>query len=132
VLRWLLFAGLAVALGGLAGRAVAAWFRGGARDTLAGTAGGPLPAPWALRGALLGAVASAGLAALDLGDGGVAGGLETGTNSMPFMLTINQTEAPGPLHALDVAEQRWLTVGHTSLLGFAGACLVIGFLIFLG
>jgi hypothetical protein len=59
---------------------------------------------------------------------------QTGTNGMPFMLTINQTEAPGPLHALDVAEQRWLTVGHTSMLGFAvaGACLVIGFMVFLG
>jgi len=76
VLRWLLFAGLAVALGGLAGRALAAWFRGGARGTLAGTVRCPLPAPWALRGALLGAVASAGLAALDLGGGSVAGGLE--------------------------------------------------------
>jgi len=38
VLRWLLFAGLAVALGGLAGRALAAWFRGGARGAAAGTA----------------------------------------------------------------------------------------------
>ena len=59
---------------------------------------------------------------------------QTGTNSMPFMLTVNETEAPGLPHALDAAEQRWLTVGHTSLLGFAvvGACLVIGFMIFLG
>jgi hypothetical protein len=59
---------------------------------------------------------------------------QTGTNSVPFMLTINEAEAPGPLHALDVAEQRWLTVGHTSLLGFAiaVACLVIGFMVFLG
>ena len=37
VLRWLLFAGLAVALGGRAGRAMAAWFRGGARGTPTGT-----------------------------------------------------------------------------------------------
>jgi len=59
---------------------------------------------------------------------------QNGTNSMPFMLTISETEAPGPLHALDAAEQRWLTVGHTSLLGFAvaAACLAIGFMIFLG
>lgn len=59
---------------------------------------------------------------------------QTGTNSMPFMLTVSESEAPGPLHALDVAELRWLTVGHTNLLGFAvaAACLAIGFLVFLG
>src|SRR6266699_5834988 len=59
---------------------------------------------------------------------------QTGTNSMPFMLTINESEAPGPLHALDAAEQRWLTVGHTNLLGFAvaAACPAVGFMIFLG
>src|SRR5439155_18013911 len=59
---------------------------------------------------------------------------QPGTNSMPFMLTINESEAPGPLHALDAAEQRWLTVGHTNLLGFAvaAACLAVGFTIFLG
>jgi len=59
---------------------------------------------------------------------------QTGTNSMPFMLAINRSEAPGPLHALDSAELRWLTVGNTNLLGFAvaGACLAIGFLVFLG
>ncbi len=47
VLRWLMFAGLAVALGGLAGRALAGWSAGGARGTLTGPAPGPLPAPWA-------------------------------------------------------------------------------------
>jgi hypothetical protein len=31
---------------------------------------------------------------------------------MPFTLTINETEAPGPMHAQDGFEQRWLTVGH--------------------
>jgi copper transport protein len=76
LLRWLLFAGLAVALGGLAGRALGAWFRGGADGTPAGTARGPLPAPWALGGSLLGAAASAGLAVLDLGSGSLAAGLE--------------------------------------------------------
>jgi copper transport protein len=76
LLRWLLFAGLAVALGGLAGRALGAWFRGGASGAPAGTARSPLPAPWALGGSLLGAAASAGLAALDLGSGSLASGLE--------------------------------------------------------
>jgi copper transport protein len=76
LLRWLLFAGLAVALGGLAGRALAAWFRSGARAADAGTAAGPLPAPWALRGSLLGAVASAGLAVLVLGGGSFPAGVE--------------------------------------------------------
>jgi len=66
-LRWLLFAGLAVALGGIAGRALAAWSRAGARAAGTSPAAGPPPAPWALRGALLGAVASAGLAVLDAG-----------------------------------------------------------------
>jgi len=76
VLRWLMFAGLAVALGGLAGRALAGWFTGGARGTLTGAGPGPLPAPWALRGALLGAAASAGLAVLVLGGGSFTAGLE--------------------------------------------------------
>jgi hypothetical protein len=59
---------------------------------------------------------------------------QNGTNSLPFMLTINQGGAPAPLHAMDAAELRWLTVGNTSLLGYAvaGACLAIGFMIFLG
>ena len=76
VLRWLLFAGLAVGLGGIAGRVLAAWFRGGARSTLTAVAWGPLPRPWALRGALLGAVASAGLALLVLGGGSFTAGIE--------------------------------------------------------
>ena len=76
VLRWLLFAGLAVTLGGLAGRALAGWSTGGARGTLTGPDPGPPPAPWALRGALLGAAASAGLAVLVLGGGSFTAGLE--------------------------------------------------------
>jgi copper transport protein len=56
VARWLLFAGLAVALGGLAGRGLARQYKG--RFPV------PLPAPWALRGSLLGLVASAWLAAI--------------------------------------------------------------------
>jgi copper transport protein len=54
VARWLLFAGLAVALGGLAGRGLARQYKGKFPV--------PLPAPWALRGSLLGAAASAWLA----------------------------------------------------------------------
>src|SRR5207247_9361904 len=67
VLRWALFAGLAVALGGLAGRGLAGLYKGS----------GParLPPPWALRASLLGVAASAGLAALILGNGSLAGGL---------------------------------------------------------
>jgi len=57
-----------------------------------------------------------------------------GEAGLPFMLTINRSEAPGPLRSLDVAELRWLTVGHTDLLGFAvaAACLAVGFAVFLG
>jgi hypothetical protein len=59
---------------------------------------------------------------------------QNGTSSLPFMLALNEGEAPGALHALDAAELRWLTVGNTSLLGYAvaAACLAIGFVIFLG
>jgi len=54
VLRWLMLAGLAGALGGLAGRGLARQYRG--------TAPAPLPAPWALRSSLLGVAATAALA----------------------------------------------------------------------
>ncbi len=68
ILRWVLFAGLAAALGGLAGRALAGLYRRQAPPV-------PLPSPWALRGSLLGAAASAGLAALILGGSSLAAGL---------------------------------------------------------
>ena len=69
VLRWVLLAGLAAALGGLAGRGLAGLY--------AGRRGWPsLPPPWALRASLLGAVASAGLAVLILGGGSVVAGVE--------------------------------------------------------
>ena len=68
ILRWALFAGLATALGGLAGRALARLRKERAPPV-------PLPSPWALRGSLLGAAASAGLAALILGGGNLAAGL---------------------------------------------------------
>jgi copper transport protein len=75
VLRWLLFAGLAMALGGIAGRALATRFRGGARATFTTAVPGPLPGPWALPGALLGAAASAGLALLVMGGGSISAGI---------------------------------------------------------
>jgi copper transport protein len=53
VLRWLMLAGLAGALGGLAGRGLARQYKG--------TAPAPLPPPWALRSSLLGLAATAGL-----------------------------------------------------------------------
>jgi copper transport protein len=53
VLRWLMLAGLAGALGGLAGRGLARQYKG--------TAPVPLPPPWALRSSLLGLAATAGL-----------------------------------------------------------------------
>jgi copper transport protein len=49
--RGVMLAGLALALGGLAGRGLARHYKG--------RRPGPLPGPWALRGALLGAAASA-------------------------------------------------------------------------
>jgi copper transport protein len=64
--RWLLFAGLAAALGGLAGRGLAGLFR----DPPV-----PLPGPWALRGSLLGLAAGAVLAVLQLGGGSLPAGL---------------------------------------------------------
>ena len=56
VARWLLFAGLAVALGGLAGRGLARQYKG--------RFPAPLPGAWALRGSLVGLVASGWLAAI--------------------------------------------------------------------
>jgi copper transport protein len=67
VARWLLFAGLAVALGGLAGRGLARQYKG--------SFPAPLPAPWALRGSLLGAAASAWLLLIALSGAGLVTGL---------------------------------------------------------
>jgi putative copper export protein len=53
LLRWLMLAGLAGALGGLAGRGLARQYKG--------TVPAPLPPPWALRSSLLGLAATAGL-----------------------------------------------------------------------
>jgi len=59
---------------------------------------------------------------------------QTGQGGLVFMLFTNEQEAPGPLHSLDAAELRWLTVGHTTLVGIvvAVACLAVGFAVFLG
>lgn len=56
--RWLLLIGLSTALGGVAGRGLARQYL--AREDTP-DAPAPLPAPWALRGSLLGAVSSAAL-----------------------------------------------------------------------
>src|ERR1019366_5506 len=67
LLRWLLFAGLSGAPGGLAGRGLSRQYKG--------AAAGPLPPPWALRSSLLGLIAAAGLAVAAAGDGRPGAGL---------------------------------------------------------
>jgi copper transport protein len=67
VARWLLFAGLSVALGGLAGRGLARHYKGKFPV--------PLPTPWALRASLLGAAASAWLVLIALGGADFVAGL---------------------------------------------------------
>lgn len=67
VARWLMLAGLSVAVGGLAGRGLARQYKG--RFPVR------LPGPWALRGSLLGAAASAWLALIALGDADFVAGL---------------------------------------------------------
>ena len=59
---------------------------------------------------------------------------QIGEGGLDFMLSTADAEAPGPLRALDSSELRWLTVGHSDILGIAlaGACLVVGFAVFLG
>jgi copper transport protein len=59
VARWLMLAGLSAAVGGLSGRGLARQYKGNFPV--------PLPGPWALRGSLLGAAASAWLALIALG-----------------------------------------------------------------
>ncbi len=62
--RGVMLAGLALALGGLAGRGLARQYKG--------RRPGPLPAPWAVRGSLLGLVASAALLVTALAGPGLA------------------------------------------------------------
>jgi copper transport protein len=70
--RWAMLAGLAVALGGIAGRGLARAYR--ARDAAAAVLP-PLPAPWALRGSLIGVAASAALLVTVRADPGAAAAL---------------------------------------------------------
>ena len=65
LLRWLMFAGLAAALGGVAARG------------LARRQAGPAPAPWTVRASLLGLVASGGLVIEELGRDSLSAGLRT-------------------------------------------------------
>ncbi len=67
--RWLLLAGLALALGGLAGRGLGRQYLARHPETVPPA---PLPGPWALRGSLLGAAASAALAVTALADASLA------------------------------------------------------------
>ncbi len=87
--RWLLFAGLAMALGGLAGRALARLYRQAPAM--------PLPSPWALRGSLLGLAAGVVLAVLQLGGGSLSAGLAD--LSVPRLLS----SGPGVIAAVEVA-----------------------------
>jgi len=59
---------------------------------------------------------------------------QMGEGGLDFMLSTADAEAPRPLQALDSAELRWLTVGHSDILGIAlaVACLAVGFAVFLG
>jgi len=67
VARWLMLAGLSAAVGGLSGRGLARQYKGNFPV--------PLPGPWALRGSLLGAVASGWLALIALGGADFPAGL---------------------------------------------------------
>jgi copper transport protein len=86
VARWLLFAGLAIALGGLAGRGLARQYKG--------SFPAPLPTPWALRGSLLGAVASAWLLLIALS----GAGLVTGLARAPHLFSTT----PGAIAAVEL------------------------------
>ena len=65
--RWVLFGALAMALGGLAGHALARRYSAGSPR--------PLPPPWALRASLAGLAAAVLLAVLQLGGGSLTSGL---------------------------------------------------------
>jgi copper transport protein len=86
VARWLLLAGLAVALGGLAGRGLARQYKG--------SFPAPLPAPWALRGSLAGAAASAWLLLIALS----GAGLVTGLARAPHLFSTT----PGAIGAVEL------------------------------
>jgi copper transport protein len=89
LLRWLLFAGLSGALGGLAGRGLSRQYKGAAP--------GPLPPPWALRSSLLGLVAAIGLALVAAGGGSLAAGL-----AHPLAHRLSSS-TPGVIAIIEVA-----------------------------
>lgn len=91
-LRWLLFAGLAMSLGGLVGGTLAS--RVGRAES------GGMPQPWLRTGALVGASASAGLALILIGGGSMLDGLRTMSleallASTPGRLALTQVVAFG-------------------------------------
>ena len=83
VARWLLFTGLSVAVGGLTGRGLARQYKGNVPVRL--------PGPWALRGSLLGALASAWLALITLGGGDFLAGFA----HLPHLFSSTQGAVAG-------------------------------------
>ena len=83
VARWLMLAGLSVAVGGLTGRGLARQYKGAFPV--------PLPGPWALRGSLLGAVASAWLALIALGGADFVAGFA----HLPHLFSATQGAVAG-------------------------------------
>lgn len=87
VLRWVMFAGLALALGGLVGGRLARR-QGQSRDTL--------PRPWSPAGAALGVAGASGLALLVAGAGSLAQGVER------FDLSALAASTPGRVALLEM------------------------------
>jgi copper transport protein len=96
--RGVMLAGLAISLGGLAGRGLSRQYKGDRP--------GPLPGPWAVRGALLGAVACAALLITALAGPGLASDLAR--------------PAPDGLHSGGTAE-----IAAVELILFASAALLL-------
>lgn len=102
-LRWLLFVGLAMSLGGLIG--------GTLTSRLGRAATGRTPQPWLRAGALVGASASAGLALILVGGGSMLDGLrmvslEALLASTPGQLALTQVVAFGAAAGLLGIKQR--------------------------
>jgi copper transport protein len=83
VARWLMLAGLSVAVGGLTGRGLARQYKGEFPVRL--------PGPWALRGSLLAAVASAWLALIALGGADFVAGFA----HLPHLFSTTQGTVAG-------------------------------------